>query len=89
MIHDDMPGGVPQLPKEHVVMRHFDEPVSVRQLLHSALDRLFDYMIAANEGAGVVAITPLDVPEFDGGSIVLALDLMPDAHEYDGLSEDA
>lgn len=87
-MHDDMEGGVPQQPRaERIVMRTFDEAVSVRQLLHSSLDRLFDYMIEQRELAGVVAITPMDVPEFDGGSIVLALDFAPHAHEYEGLDE--
>ena len=88
--HDDMPGGVPQHPPgtERVIMRHFDKAVSLRELLHSSLDRLFDYMVEQREAAGCVSITPLDVPEFDGGSIVLALDLMPDKHDYDGLHDE-
>ena len=88
-MHDDQPGGVPQgKPKvERIVMRQFDKAVSVRELLHSSLDRLFDYMIAQRELAGVVAITPMDVPEFDGGSIVLALDFAPHEHEYEGLDD--
>ena len=87
-MHDDQPGGVPQQPPiDRLVMRSFDEPVTVRQLLHSSLDRLFDYMIQQRELAGVVAITPMDVPEFEGGSIVLALDFAPHAHEYEGLDD--
>lgn len=87
-MHDDDPGGVPQGNRpDRIVMRSFDQPVSVRQLLHSSLDRLFDYMIAQRELAGVVAITPMDVPEFDGGSIVLALDFAPHEHDYEGLNE--
>lgn len=82
-MHDDMQ----QPPAERVVLRHFDAPVSMRQLLHSTLDRLFDYMIEQKEPAGCVAITPLDVPEMQGGSIVLALDFVPHAHDYEGLNE--
>ena len=86
-MHDDMDGGVPQGQPDRIIMRSFNEPISVRQLLHSSLDRLFDYMIAQRELAGVVAITPMDVPEFDGGSIVLALDFAPHEHDYEGLDD--
>lgn len=89
MAHDDMPGGVPQgdSSKTRVVIRHFDKSVTIRELLHTSLDRLFDYMSQQNELAGVVSITPLDVPELNGNSIVLALDFAPHEHDYEGLNE--
>ena len=94
-MHDDQPGGVPQGPKlpndVRVVMRHFDKPVSLRELLHSTLDRLLDEMIRTEEPAGVVAVTNLDEHDtvMGGRTVVLALDLDPAAHEYDdcGLGE--
>lgn len=87
-MHDDQPGGVPQGPQtERVIMRSFDNPVTIRELLHSSLDRLFDFMMAQRELAGVVAITPLDVPELNGNSIVLAIDFAPHEHEYEGLDD--
>lgn len=88
-MHDDQPGGVPQLPQgERIIMRHYDKAISLRELLHASLDRLFDYMVEQKESAGVVAVTPMDVPEFDGGSIVIALDFAPHEHEYDGLHDE-
>lgn len=88
-MHDDQPGGVPQHPREErIIMRHFDKSVTVRELLHSSLDRLLDFMNEHKEPAGVVAITPMDTPEFEGGSIVLALDFAPHEHEYDGLHDE-
>jgi len=87
-MHDDMIGGVPQPHEDRVILRSFEKSVTVRELLHSSLDRLLDFMLEHKQPAGVVAITPLDTPEFDGGSIVLALDFELDEHNYEGLHDE-
>lgn len=90
-MHDDYPGGVPQGSTEgaQIRLRHFDKPISIRDLLHSTLDRLFDAMIAKKESMGVVAVTNMDPgpSEWAGHTVVLALDLDPTSHEYEGLNE--
>ena len=92
-MHDDMEGGVPQPgPQfERVVLRKFDEPVTIRELLHSSLDRLLDYMGAHGEPQGVVSVTNLDEVgadnPFAGHTVVLAIDMDPQPETYEDLNE--
>lgn len=84
-MHDDQPGGVPQKPEfAKVTLRHFDHPVSLRELLHSTLDRLLDEMVGASEPRGVVAVTNMDEGDkpFAGHTVILALDLDPQDGDY-------
>jgi hypothetical protein len=84
-MHDD-DGLIPREPQAQIKLRHFDRPVSVRELLHSTLDRLLSAMILHSEPQGVVAVTCMQgTGEFAGRTVVLALDLDPAAQEYDGL----
>jgi len=91
MAHDD-DNLRPEFSK--VTLRHFDHPVSIRELLHSTLDRLLDEMIAGGEPRGAVSVTNMDEPSGDnplsGHTVVLALDLDPPVDGYEGLlDEDA
>lgn len=90
-MHDDQPGGVPQKPEfAKVTLRHFDHPVSIRELLHSTLDRLLDEMVAASEPQGVVAVTNMDPggAPFAGHTVILALDLDPQTEAYEGMDDE-
>lgn len=74
-----------------VTLRHMTEPVTLRELLHSTLDRLLDEMIQETEPRGCVAVTNMDPsgPEnpLSGHTVVLALDLDPESGEYEDLDE--
>lgn len=75
-----------------VTMRHFPHPVTIRELLHSTLDRLLDEMVAQSEPRGAVSVTNMDPGDspFAGHTVVLALDLDPHDLDYEGLDgEDA
>lgn len=82
-MHDDDFPIKPEFAK--VTLRHFDHPVSIRELLHSTLDRLLDEMVAHSEPQGAVAVTNMDAGDnpFSGRTVVLALDLDPHDEEFE------
>ncbi len=80
-----------------LVLRHFEDPVSVRELLHSTLDRLLDTLITNQETIGAASVTVLGATGatndvFGGKTIFIALDLDPQNEctcgECEGLSRD-
>ena len=83
-MHDD-DGLVPNH-KTKVKVRHFDQPVSIRDLLHSTLDRLLNELLINQQPQGVVSVTCLDPEgEFAGRTVLLALDLDTQEEDYEGL----
>ncbi len=79
-----------------LVIRHYEHPVSVRDMLHGTLDRLLDTLIANHETMGAASVTVLaaeGITEqiFGGKTMMIALDLDPgpcDCGECEGLHGD-
>ena len=73
-----------------LVVRHYDTPVSVREMLHGLMDRLLDSLIERQETMGAASITVLGAEGvvnelFGGKTLMLALDLDP--HECPGCED--
>ena len=67
----------PAEPTRVMMYEKFDDPVSVREILHKVLDQLLDEMVARREVTGMVNVTTMDT---QGGTVMplfLALDLDP------------
>lgn len=64
------------------VLRHFDQGISLREMLHGTLDRLLDKLVTEQETMGAAAVTILSASGetdkvFGGRTVMLALDLDP------------
>lgn len=82
-MHDD-DGLIPA--HTRLKVRHFDQKVSVRELLHSTLDRLLNEMLILQQPQGAVSVTCLDTDgDFAGRTVVMALDLDPEEKDYEDL----
>ena len=79
-----------------LVLRHYDTPVSVRDMLHGTLDRLLDTLIANHETMGAASVTVMQAEGitneiFGGKTMMIALDMDPgpcDCGHCEGLSRD-
>lgn len=74
--------------KHPLVIRHYENPVSVRDMLHGTLDRLLDTLIASHETMGAASVTVLSAEGiteeiFGGKTMMIALDLDPQPGECD------
>jgi hypothetical protein len=76
--HPEDQGPIPQRAEPEWIVNHFEKPVSLREHLHSSLDRLLTHMEQAQETQGLVSITVLDAEgAWAGHTVALAVDLNP------------
>jgi len=83
--------------KNPLVLRHFEQPVSVREMLHNTMDSLLDELIRNHETMGAASVTVMSAEGitnelFGGKTMLIALDLdpqdCPGCAECEGLSRD-